>query len=92
MPTSASHAVIPRVIEGNSILASLPQQAIVQLAQASATAAIATSRIYQEQQPPTNATTLTKVKFHPLILNRILILELKVMLWLHSRLQVCKER
>ena len=62
MPTSASHAVIPTVIEGNSILASLPQQAIVQLAQASATAAIATSRIYQEQQPPTNATTPTKVQ------------------------------
>ena len=62
MPTSASHAVIPAVMEGNSILASLPQQAIVQLAQASATAAIATSRIYQDQQQPSNATTPTKVK------------------------------
>lgn len=63
MPTAVSQAVIPAVIEGNSILASLPQQAIVQLAQANATAAIVTSRMYQEQQPPKTATTPTKVIF-----------------------------
>ncbi len=59
VPGTGAPAIVP-VLPGNAVISSLPQQAMIQLAQANATAAIVTSRVWGTDQPAT-ASTPTKV-------------------------------
>ncbi len=67
VPGTGAPAIVP-LLPGNAVISSLPQQAMIQLAQANATAAIVTSRVWGTDQPAT-ASTPTKVNSSIVLFN-----------------------